>query len=91
MPTGFEDYVQYQYTQPATALSKAQQHLTALMQMQGVRTSADGVSYDPATLEAAISSVRDDIRRLATTVHSIGKPRLIPTRRLDPGPIVGQY
>jgi hypothetical protein len=90
MPTGYEDYVQTLYTDPATSLVRAQKHLTKLLELQGQRVLTDGVSVDPSTLQTAIDNVNKDIQfRLAPAVYGIGKPRLVPTRRLDPGPTVG--
>lgn len=87
--TGYEDYVIYLYSAPSTALARCQQHLVLLMGQQGVRSTADGVLYDPATLEAAIAQVRKDLMYLQGVVNGIGAPRAIPTRRVDPGPNVG--
>lgn len=90
MPTGYEDYVRYQWTDPVTGLARAQEHERVLMEMaSGARTQADGVLYDPATLQPLLDMVRRDIMRLVGEVHGVGVPALQPTRRLDPGPVVG--
>lgn len=90
MATGYEDYVRYIFTNPNTALARAIEHEIGLNEMaSGARTSADGVSYDPATLAPMLDRVRKDINRLAGMVHGVGKPRMQPTRRMDPGPNVG--
>jgi hypothetical protein len=90
MPTGYEDYVRYQWTNPRLALARAMEHEIGLSEMaSGARTQADGVLYDPATLAPLMDRVRVDIQRLVGVVHGIGKPRMQPTRRIDPGPNVG--
>lgn len=90
MATGYEDYVRYIWTNAPLALERAQEHEIALMAMaSGARTSADGVLYDPGTIEPMLDRVRKDINRLAGMVHGVGKPRFQPTRRVDPGPVVG--
>lgn len=90
MATGYEDYVRYQFTNPALALERAQEHEIALTEMaSGARTSADGVLYDPAVIAPMLDRVRKDINRFAGMVMGVGKPRFQPTRRQDPGPMVG--
>ena len=89
MATGYEDYVVLQFTQPAAALNRCLLHLVELKKLQGVRTASDGVTYDPATLEAAIAGAERDAFRLAQTVNGVGRPRFVPTRRQDPGPLIG--
>lgn len=89
MATGYEDYVKYLYTQPALALARCNEHLIALMQQQGARTGADWVTYDPSTLDKAIEQARKDMAYLNTVVNQIGVPRAMPTRRFDPGPVIG--
>ena len=90
MPSGYEDYVVYKFTNPDVALQRAQAHLTFLhQQMTTGRVAADGVSYDPSTIGPVIDRVEKDIVYLVGRVHGIGKPRMIPTRRADPWPVPG--
>jgi hypothetical protein len=89
MATGFEDYIVYFVTQPALALQRCQQHLMALMEMTGVKTLSDTVGYDPATLEQAIARCERHLISLQMRVNGFAQPRLMPTRRYDPGPNVG--
>lgn len=85
MATGYEDYVTLRITSPPAALSKATLHLQALLTMRSSpRTGADGVSYDPVALDAEIDRTERDITRLSGMVYGIGKPRAVPTRRIDP-------
>jgi hypothetical protein len=91
MATGYENYVSLMWTNPAAALSQAQLHLQKLMEQQGPRVGSDGAMYDPAALEAAIALTERHIQSLAARVHGIGRPRLIPTRRVDPGVVNTPY
>lgn len=86
MPSGFEDYILSEFTNPTVALSRAQQHLVYLSQLEGQRVAEDGVSIDPSTLAATIERVRKDVDRLAAKVYRIGMPRFQPTRRKDGAP-----
>lgn len=89
MATGYEDYVVHMYTNPRLALDRCSQHLVKLMEKQGARTGADWVTYDPSTLDKAIEQARKDQLYLSNVVMQVGVPRAIPTRRFDPGPVVG--
>lgn len=89
MSTGYTDYFQYFYTNPQLSLQRAYAHLQALFDMQGPRTAADGVQYDPEVVEAAIIRTERHIKDLNQRLNGVGMPRLIPTRRVDPGPNVG--
>lgn len=89
MATGFEDYIIHMYTQPSLALERCQQHLVALMGMQGPMVGADWSTYNPQSIDAAIAQVRKDLAYLQGVVYGIGAPRAIMTRRVDPGPTVG--
>ena len=89
MATGFEDYILTFWSNPVQALPRCQMHLMALLQQQGTRTSADGVLFDPTTLDAAIKRAMDDFKSLEQRLNGVGQMSFMPTRRVDPGPVVG--
>lgn len=84
LPSGFEDYLSYEFSSPATALSRAQSHRAALMGEIAARVASDGASYDPSNLTEIIKLVDKDIRRLASRSNRSYQPRLVPAVRVDP-------
>jgi hypothetical protein len=89
MATGYEDWVRYRVTDPATALDRLYMHIQILQEMaSGARTQADGVAYDPQPILMQLDTkgfLMLEANRLEGVVHKVGIPRLQPTRRVDGG------
>ncbi len=89
MPTGYEDWIKYRTSDPTLALTRLQAHIQALMELaSGGKTMADGVLFDPQSLESQLASngfLMRELNRLEGVVNCIGIPRFQPTRRIDGG------
>ncbi len=89
MSTGYESWIRYRVSAPATALSLLYMHLEVLQEMaSGARTMADGVAYDPQPIIAMLvpnGFLMKEANRLEGVVNRVGVPRMQPTRRVDGG------
>jgi hypothetical protein len=87
--SGFEDWIRYRVSDPATALARLYMHLEALQEMaSGARTMADGVAYDPQPILMQLDPkgfLLREANRLEGVVNRVGMPRFQPTRRVDGG------
>lgn len=91
MATGYEDWIRYRTSEPALALSRLQMHVQTLMEMQaGAKTQADGVLYDPETINNMLRTdgmLMKELNRLEAVVNRVGMVRFQPTRRVDGGTV----
>lgn len=81
MSTGYEDYVTFEDSSPATALSRARLHLQALMEKKRARVSDAGASHDSSSLDADIDRTRLDVEKFRIQVNRTGVPQMVPVRR----------
>jgi hypothetical protein len=90
--TGYEDWIRFRVSDPATALSRLYMHVQGLQEMaSGARTAADGVQYDPQPILMQLaqnSFLMREMNRLEGVVNKVGIPRMQPTRRVDGGTFV---
>jgi len=62
-----------------TRLDRLRLHVQEVSQVMTAATSADGVSYNPATLVPYLEGLRRDEKMLSEQIH--GMPMFLPTRR----------
>lgn len=89
MATGYEDWIFYRTTNAPLALDRLKAHIQSLLEAaSGAKTIADGVLYDPMTINEMLKPtgfLMLELNRLEGVVTGVGTVRFQPTVRVDGG------